>query len=250
MKAAMTAAQRGHEVTLYEQSERLGGCLNHSDFVSFKWPLREFRDYLIHQVGKLGIQVRLNTRCTPEDLAAGRYDDVIVAIGAAPIVPPIPGADGPHVYSAISVFGKEDTLTQTVAIIGGGEVGVELGIHLARMGHKVTLLEGRDRLAPDAAPIHFRSILERTWQAEPNLTVLTRAMCTEIREDGVAYTCDGQPRLARADSVILAVGSRSRTEEALGFFGAGGRTHLVGDCEQVGSVQTTMRSAHFTALQV
>ncbi len=251
MKAAMTAVERGHVVTIYEASDRLGGSLNHSDFVDFKWPLRDFRDYLARHMERENITVKLNTRCTPEMLRDGGYDEVLVAIGGQPVIPPIPGADGPNVRTAISTFGHEDELGQSVAVVGGGEVGVELAIHLARTGRTVTLLEGTDKLAPDAAPIHFRSILERTWKAEETLTPITGAMCTKIEANGLTYRDkDGAEHFVEAENVILATGSRPKTDEALTFFGIGGRTHIIGDCDQVGSVQTTMRSAHFIAKQL
>lgn len=251
MKAAITAAQRGHSVTIFEQSDRLGGALNHSDFVSFKWPLRDFRDYLIRQVSKLDIPVHLNTRCTPETLKEYGFDEVIVAIGAQPVIPPIPGIKGANVRTAISTFGHEDELAQSVAIIGGGEVGVELAIHLARTGRSVTILDQAPTLAKDAAPIHFRSILEATWKAEKTLTTILNATVTEVTGTGLYYTdADGSSHFVETESIINAAGSRSKTEEALCFFGTAGRTHMIGDCNKVGSVQSAMRDAYYIALQI
>lgn len=250
MKAAVTASQRGHEVTLFEEKDRLGGAINHSDYVPFKWSLRDFRDYLVRQVNKHDIRVLLNTRCTPELLRQGEYDEVVVAIGASPVKPPISGIDGPNVRTAFSVFGHEQELPQTVAIIGGGEVGVELAIHLARLGKHVTILERGGRLAPDAAPIHFRSILESSWKAEKSLRTIVNATVTKVLDDGLAFCgADGTENFVSAEAVVNASGSAPKTEEAFRFFGVGGRTHIIGDCSSLGSVQSAMRDAYFTAIQ-
>ena len=90
------------------------------------------------------IQVKLQTTATREMLEKEKYDDILVAIGSEPIVPPIPGVTGNNVFFVWDVFGKEDALAEEIAVIGGGEIGVETGIHLAQKGHKVTVLEMRE----------------------------------------------------------------------------------------------------------
>ena len=87
LRAAITAAERGHSVVLYEKSDRLGGQLLHSDVFSFKWPMKRYKDWLIRQVGKYGIDVRMNTAPTRDELIAGGYDAMIVALGAKPVLP-------------------------------------------------------------------------------------------------------------------------------------------------------------------
>jgi len=77
MKAAIVAAERGHRVTLYEKGDSLGGQLRHADFASFQWPLKDYKDYLIRQLGKTGIEVQLNTLATPEMIKARGYEAVL-----------------------------------------------------------------------------------------------------------------------------------------------------------------------------
>ncbi len=139
MEAALIAAGRGHQVTLYEKSAALGGLLKIADSVSFKWPQRDFKNYLIRQIGKSNVKVRLNTEATPELLKRERYDVLLAAVGAEPVVPPIPGVDSKTVVFAQDVYGNEASLAPKVVVIGGGEVGVETGMHLAEKGHDVTL---------------------------------------------------------------------------------------------------------------
>ena len=141
MKTAMDLCDRGHKVTLYEAEDHLGGAIYHADFVPFKWTLRDFKQYLIHQVEKRPIDVKLNTRATPEMVQAEGFDMVISALGASPAKPPIPGLDKPHVMVATESMIHPETVGHNVVVIGGGEVGVEAGMNLAQKGHEVTVLE-------------------------------------------------------------------------------------------------------------
>lgn len=155
MEAAIVAAQRGHQVILYEKNYFLGGQLRHADFASFKWPLRDFKDYLIRQVNKAGVEVLLSTEATPEMIKAKGYDAILVAVGAEPATLDIPGAHGDNVWKPIDVYVREKELGENVVVIGGSEIGVETGMYLAENGHKVTVLTRQKELATDATPIHY-----------------------------------------------------------------------------------------------
>lgn len=244
MKAALVAAERGHQVTVYEKEGRLGGQLKHTDEASFKWPLRKFKDYLAHQVEKSGVDVRLNTEATPDMIREEGFDVVLVAVGADPVVPDIPGADGDAVTFAADAFERESSLAERVAIIGGGDVGAEAGLYLAERGHCVTVLEMRGMLAADAAPVFYRSVLQDICAKQSGLDIILNARCVGIDADGVAYVGadDAEHRVA-AGSVVLAVGTKARTDDALRFYGSAGRFHLIGDCESAGNVQMSIRSA-------
>ena len=141
MKAAVTAAERGHEVILAEKGPALGGMLSFTDHDHDKKDLRAHKDHLIHQVAKHDIRVLLNTEITKEN--AGEYspDVIIVAVGSEPVVPPIPGIDLPHVSHVLDMYPKIDELGRRIVVIGGGLAGVEPAIELAHRGHEVTVLE-------------------------------------------------------------------------------------------------------------
>ena len=118
MEAALIASGRGHHVTLYEKSDALGGLLKTIENVSFKWPHRDFKNYLIRQIEKSMVNVRLNTEATKPILEQGKYDAILAAVGAEPIVPDIQGIDNEHVVCAQDVYGNEDGLAETVTVIG------------------------------------------------------------------------------------------------------------------------------------
>jgi 2,4-dienoyl-CoA reductase-like NADH-dependent reductase (Old Yellow Enzyme family)/thioredoxin reductase len=248
MEASLIAVGRGHHVTLYEKSDALGGLLKTTNNVSFKWPQRDFKNYLIRQIGKANVKVHLNTEVTPEMLKKEEYDTVLVAVGAEPIVPRIPGVGGKNVVFAEDVYGNEDALADKVVIIGGGEVGVETGMHLAEKGHNVTLLEVLDMLAPNAPPTHFYSMFREAWEKLPNFKYILKARCNGIKADKVTYIDDnGVEHAIEAGSVVISVGMKPKNDLALKFYGAADRFFIIGDCNVAGNVQKAMRSAFSTA---
>ncbi len=248
MEAARIAAERGHTVTLYEKSGQLGGIFNVFDNVSFKWPHKDFRDYLVRQVGKSKVTVRLNTEADPAMIERGGYDAVIVAIGAEPIVPDIPGIGGKNVIYAVDAHGKENTLAKDVVIIGGGYVGTETGMHLAQKGHRVTVLEAAKVLAGDAARFKFYSEFQYTWEHLSNFKPILQASCNAITKDGVTYIdADGKQQSIKAGSVVVAVGMKPRTDPALQFAGISKWFYRIGDCQEAGDVRTAIRSAFSAA---
>ncbi|MGN1290415.1 MAG: FAD-dependent oxidoreductase, partial [Bradyrhizobium sp.] len=150
MQAAVTAARRGHKVTLFEKTDKLGGKLAFADYVSFKYPLANYKNWAVEQVISSDVTVRLNTEATPEMVRD--FDAVIAAVGAEPLVPPIPGVE--TAIPAIDAYGKEDSLGNSVVLIGGGQIGIETALHLCKLGKTVTILEMQDALAPDASKTH------------------------------------------------------------------------------------------------
>lgn len=245
MKAALVCTERGHKVTLFEKTGVLGGQLIAASTPSFKWPLWDYKDYLIRQIGKSPVEVRLNTEAVPELLKD--FDEVISAVGAAPIIPPIPGVTGANVTSAVQVYGHEAELGRRVAVIGGGEIGAETGMHLAELGHEVTVLELRDELAADAAPSMFRSMMMDYAQSTEGFHWKLGANVTEITKQGVAYQQGGDTHHLEVDSVVLSVGSLGLSVQAAALYNDGQRVIMVGDCVKAGNLQQAIRTAYAAA---
>lgn len=248
MEAALVAHSRGHQVTLYEKSGALGGLLKTYEQVSFKWPHQDFKNYLVRHIERSKIKVHLNTDATPEMCKAEGYDAVLVAVGAEPVVPLIPGVKGKNVVFARDVYGNEDVLAKDVVVIGGGGIGVETGMHLAEKGHNVTVLEMTDMLARDSVPLFFYAALQEAWEKLENFNPIVNARCTGISRDKVTYLdSDGNQHVIKAGSVVIAAGMKPKNDLALKFSDAGQRFFMIGDCNMVGDVQRAMRSAFATA---
>lgn len=157
MRAAIYAAERGHDVTLYEKSGYLGGQLVHSDYFPFKWPIKNFKNWLVEQLGKTGVKVLLNTEPTRQMIAAGGFDAVLAATGAKVNIPDIPGlkdAAGnlkPGYMSCMDTCGREPELGKHVVIIGGSEVGMGDRHVFGGSGHDVTVLTRQGKLGHNAS---------------------------------------------------------------------------------------------------
>ena len=245
MKAAMELSDRGHKVTLYEADDHLGGAIYHADFVEFKWTLRDFKNYLIHQVEKRPIEVKLNTRATPELIQAEGYDMIISALGASPAKPPIPGLDKPHVMVATESMIHPEKVGHNVVVIGGGEVGVEAGMNLAAKGHEVTVLEMTHMLAPESTAIHYYSMFQDAWQKLPGFHSVVKATVTGVEDDKVTYKdADGVEHAIPCDNVVISLGMRAKMDEALAFSGIADRFAIIGDCKKPATVQQAMRQAY------
>lgn len=248
MEAAIIASQRGHEVTLYEKAGSLGGLLKDYENISFKWPHKDFKNYLVRQIAKAGVKVCLNTEADPKMIKEEEYDAIIAAIGAEPIVPDIPGITGKNVVFAIDVFGREDSLAKDVVVIGGGQTGVETGMHLAEKGHNITVLEMANMLVRDTMPLFFYTMFRETWEKLPNFKGIVDTRCNSVTKDGVTYIdANGKERSIKAGSVVIAVGMKAKTDLVLKFHGVGGRLYIVGDCKAAGDIQRAMRSAFSAA---
>ena len=226
MKAALTAAERGHSVTLFEASDALGGLMRYAEHVSFKYPHARYIRFLVDQVGKSSVSVKLNTRATPDMIKAEGYDAVISAVGSEPVIPAIPGVE--HAVAAIDAHGDEGSLGEVIAIIGGGQVGVELALHLDIAGKKATVLEMQREIAPDASKTQRDELFVELRNS--GVRVLNFAKCTAIEPGKVFFEHNGVEKSIDADSIVFAVGMKSRSAERDSFMGAADVFFSVGDC--------------------
>lgn len=249
MQAALTAAQRGHEVTLLEKEQRLGGQMRYAKHVWFKSDMEAFRAYLERQVRKANIDLRLGVEATPELVWGMRPDALLVAVGAEPLFPPIPGVGGENVIPAIDAIGQEDRLGESVVIIGGGMVGCETALHLSSKGKKVILMEMAEVLAPDGIYTERAHTLQYLAD-DPNITCLTGTRCQSIHGKG-AYAAgpDGEYMFV-ADSVILAAGMRPLDTLRDRFRGLAFDVIPIGDCKKVGTVYTATSTAYNAVLRI
>lgn len=257
MRAALYLCQRGHDVTLYEKSGKLGGQLLHADFSSFKWPLKDYKDYLIAQLKKSPVDVKMNTTATPEMIAAEEFDAVIAALGATPKFPPVPGlldeAGKPisGVYNPIEVYGKEQELGKRVVVIGGGEIGMETAMYLAENGHEVTILSRQRKFAAEADRVHYYSMFADSWAKMDNLTPIKKATTTQVAAGKVTYTDKtGESHVLECDSIVACGGMVPAQDEALAFADVVDTFIMIGDNEGSGNVQTATRSAFAAAARV
>jgi len=162
MEAALIAAQRGHQVSLYERDGRLGGRLREAVEVPYK---EEFADLIRYQqlyVERNGVDVRLGTEVTPETVAAESPDAVVVAAGADPVVPPFPGLEETRWLTAYDLLdGKGAVTTDSAFIVGAGTAGLETAEYLARQGVRSIVVKRKPEVGGKLEPLARAVLLKR-----------------------------------------------------------------------------------------
>ena len=211
MYAAVTAAERGHDVTLIEKEGKLGGLLWFTEVDTDKESLLKFRDSLVARCKYAGVNIMLNTEATKEMLEEMHPDAVICAVGSHPFVPPIPGVE--NAKHAVEAYKDIEALKgKKVVIIGGGAIGCESGYFFAsECGAKVQILEMRDEMCKDSYPSQRQALLPRMDKAGMilNCSVTTQ----EITPSGVRFLDkDGKEQFAEADIVYYCCGNRSNDD--------------------------------------
>ncbi len=208
MQVASIAAQRGHKVTLFEKEAKLGGQLNIAALPPFKGDIFPWIDYLVSQIEKAGVEVKLSTDATTETIIEGNPDAVVIATGGTPTMPDIPGIGKSNVVVAQDVLSGKFKAGQNVVIIGGGMVGCETGHYLVERGKTVTIIEILKRVANDMFFMARRRLVNSLRSRK--VTLLTSATCEEIKEGTVLVTtAEGRKETIRADTVIIAVGYKA-----------------------------------------
>lgn len=252
MKCAITCAERGHDVTLYEKEAKLGGQLFHADYPSFKWPLADFNRWLIEQTYKHGVDVHLNTMATKELLADEGYDDVVVAIGPRFKTPGLPIAEGTKTMLCVDVYGHEEELPHEIVVIGGSETGTETGMYLAEKGHHVTVMTRQDMLAEDAPHAHYVVMMMDAYENLENFDYVRKLQrYVKVDATGVTYVDEtGTEQFVPADLVVISGGVEPVPEQCARFYGAGGHVHYIGDCNRAGDVHKAVTAGFAVANQI
>lgn len=207
MEAAIVAAQRGHKVEIFEKNSRLGGQWVLAAIPPTKEELGSFTVWQVNQLNKLGVIVHLNTELTLDMIRDSQPDSVIIATGASPFVPNIPGKDLNHVLTANDILQGSAQAGKRVVVIGGGLVGSETAAHLANHGHDVSIIEMNSDIFV-GTPSATKQYLMKDLQHH-NVAILTNTQVKEIHNDAVVVENDGQLHtLAAIDNVVMAIGSR------------------------------------------
>ena len=246
LKAAVTAAQRGHKVVLCEKSDQVGGILKCEQAIDFKREMYELGVVLEAQAIAEGVEIRCNTEVTAEYAEQEHPDVMILAVGSNPIVPPLKGIEGDNVVVVNNYYLEKEKVKDTVVVLGGGLAGCECAIHLAQEGKKVHLVEMRDILAPDAN-IRHRPILMK--MIDQYVEVHTGYQGMEITKEGLlCKDADGNEVLVPGESVICAVGQRSNRADVESLFHAAPVVREIGDCVRPGNITNAVYQGYHAGL--
>jgi len=249
MVAARVTALRGHQVTLLEKNSLLGGQLNIAAIPPHKADILPWMRYLIGQIEKAGVEIRLNTKASSETVLALKPDSVVIATGGISIRPDIMGIDKPCVALAEDILSGKKEAGKRVVIIGGGTVGCETANYLAEKGKQVTVIEILKRMANDMYTMVRRRLMDDLRNKK--VLLLTQARCEAILDGSVLVTTgDGKRQNIPADTVIIAVGYRADNSLADELKGKIQQIHCIGDAAGPRRIYDAVREGYLTGLKI
>lgn len=248
MEAARVAALRGHQVTLFEKNDKLGGQLLYAVLPPYKEEWNTLISYLTTQMRRLKVEVRLNEEATAKLVEESKPDAVIVATGAVPIIPQIPGVEGKNVATAIDVLTGSKQVGQKVVIVGGGLIGCETAEFLDQKGKQVTILEMLPRIGDDIENFNRWVVVDRLTKA--GLRMETEATVEAITERGVRVARNGGTEFFEADSVVIAVGMQCEKALAQELEGKVSLLYQVGACVEPRQVKQAIAEGFQAGLLV
>jgi 2,4-dienoyl-CoA reductase-like NADH-dependent reductase (Old Yellow Enzyme family)/thioredoxin reductase len=248
MQAALTASSRGHEVVLYEKTDRLGGNLILAGALEIKADTKRYMEWLVRQTEKAsGVTVNLNTEATPEKVAADKADVVIVAVGADPVTADFPGAAKAHVVWVGDVNMGNVKVGENVVVIGGGFTGSETALQLAKEGKKVTIIDLLDYMTLEADwPRGLADLLE-----DCGVRFLTETKVEEITDEGVVIIDNKWKRSTiAADTVILSLGFKPRTATVNLFMDLAADVYIIGDCQKPRTIKEAVHDGFNVGVEI
>ncbi len=208
LEAALTLKKRGHNPILCEASDSLGGQFALAGEAPRKEEMKEAALSMGEMAKREGVEIRLSTPVTAEVIKEISPDEVIIAVGSAPIKLNIPGSDLPMVRSSHDVLAGKVSASGDVVVIGGGLVGLEVAEYLAEEASKITVVEMLDQVAKDLGDLRKICVMESI--AEDGIRTITSAKCVEIKENSIVIDKEGTLEEIPCDSVVVAIGARSR----------------------------------------
>jgi 2,4-dienoyl-CoA reductase (NADPH2) len=246
MEAARISALIGHNITLWEKDNKLGGLLNLAAIPPLKGEIMSIPRYYTSQFKKLGVKVELNKEATPALVKQLKPDVIIIASGSSTFFPPIPGIDKSLVVDARKVLEGSAKVGNNVVVIGGGEVGIETAEFLGTQGKKVTLVE----ILPTIGELMVRDVIDYVIDqlVQHKVEILTGTKVEEITGDGIVVSNkDQQKRVIKTDNVIIATGAKPDKTVQNALQGLAREVYLAGDCLVPSNIRVAVHQGNMTA---
>ena len=252
MEAARVARLRGHKVLLCEKNDTVGGQLNYAAKPSHKKEFLGIIRYLETQLRKSGVEIRLGTAVTAEMVRNMKPDAVIIATGAEPAIPFTPGADKPHVYTAIDILSGSVSLKGATALIGAGLVGLETALFLEEKEVlPLVIVEPTDKLGGNVG-LRTGLFARNSVAGSPHIEVRLKTTVEEINDRSIIIQKEGMFEELPVENVVLAVGMRNNNDlaEELKAGDQIGELYIVGDCNLPRTVKESIEEGALAARNV
>jgi 2,4-dienoyl-CoA reductase (NADPH2) len=282
MEAARVLTLRGHKVTLYERESQLGGQLRYAFIPPGREEIQNIITYLKKQISKNNVTIKTGKEADLQTLQEERPEAVIVATGGRPIMLNIPGVEGKNVYTASSILEGNISIGKNVVIIGGGTVGCEVALHVAKLGAmgsdvvcfllKHRVIDAQDAIKYTAKGNRNVTILEMKIKTGGGFGISTRWIIrqelrdagvnelTEVKvkaiinngseKGGVTYEKDGQEHFIEADTIIIAAGYSPDNNFRKQIEGKFPETYYIGDCVKVRTALEAIHEGFQVALKI
>jgi 2,4-dienoyl-CoA reductase (NADPH2) len=277
MKAACTAAERGHDVTLVEETDQLGGQLLLNRRIPGRGEMVTAATDLSNNLKALGVKILLGQKADAEFVTSFAPAVAVLATGATPLLPDIAGVENSNVLGAWDVLKGNVLVGREVVIIGGNAVGLETALYLANQGtispeilhflvanraeswdqlellvdkgnKRVTVLEMTKKAGLDIGASTRWTVLAELRRL--GVTVMTSARAVEIGPDGVTFEKEGQQDRLPADAVVLATGSKPETAALKEIPGLASEIHTIGDAQEPRDALEAIKEGFLTALKI
>lgn len=244
LEAARVAAIRGHNVTIYEAGNQIGGLLLPVGVLEFKEKEKQLLKWFQRQLDMYGVTVKLNSRLGADDILNLDVDEIILATGGRPQELRVPGASGDNVMTAVQALSGEKIPGKKIVIVGGGQVGCETAIWLKQKGHDVCIVENQDELILggfDPVPQTNRDMLIELLIFH-NIPVYLSTSVKEITNHGVIVSSEKGSETLDADSVIVAIGYKANDDLFKQVYPATDKkVWLIGDAKYPATIMNAIR---------
>jgi NADPH-dependent 2,4-dienoyl-CoA reductase/sulfur reductase-like enzyme len=247
MEAARVLALRGHRVALYEKKAKLGGQVNLAVIPPHKEELQNLLDYLVPQLETLKVRTCWGTEATADTVAKEKPDAIILAAGARPLIPEIPGVPGEALFIPEEALEQSRPMGERILVIGGGMVGCEVAEYLAERGKSVTIVEKLPEIAPGMDGSTRRLLLERLNCL--SVRMITEAEVLSLEGDKAILRQAGERREVETDGIVAAMGAAA--DRSCGDFRSCGLPfYAVGDCVRARDIAAAVQEGFAAAMGI
>lgn len=247
MEAAITAAGRGHHVTIVEKQDKLGGNLYPAGSSYFKKDILDFCRVLVDRVERAGVKVVLNQEADEEYIKKFNPDALFVAIGSSELVPPIKGIDGSNVMMAVEAELHPEKLGRKVAIMGGGLVGSEAAVSFKHEGRECSIIEMKSAVAEEVNSFYRGGLMV---EVNKSADIYVNTKVKEIVSSGVLCEREGKEFIVEADTVVCALGFRAPYDTVDKLCSVVDEYYIIGDCKNVGQIYHAVNNGYYAAMNV
>ena len=249
MQAALTLLERGHNVILFEKDSAVGGNLIAAAAMELKQDMKDYLAYITRTVMKSGADIRLGVEATPELIKELKPDALIIATGADPFIPNVPGIDLPHVHWAADADMDKCETGKNIAIIGGGSLGLESAFTQSSRGKKVRVLELLPQLTTGNDAAELFQLLEKN-----GVEILTGRRLVSVCPDKIVYTVIGTGAVEEypCDTVLVSAGlvARKDTVQAMRHLLPETEVYIIGDAKAPRSLGDAIHEGFNAAINI